>query len=136
VRRGTFALDLSPSPKIAWENSDVPMYMTSPVLDGDALYGMSSKRKGALFCIDVRTGKLSWSTTGREGTNMSLVSAGPFLFALNETGDLKIIRRNAAKYVEVASYKVSENPTWSQPVVLNDGVLIKDEVALTLYSLK
>jgi hypothetical protein len=36
----------------------------------------------------------------------------------------------------VASYKVSENPTWSQPVVLNDGVLIKDEVALTLYSLK
>jgi outer membrane protein assembly factor BamB len=136
VRRGTFALDISPSPKIAWENSDMPMYMTSPVLDGDALYGMSSKRKGALFCIDVRTGKLSWSTTGREGTNMSLVSAGPFLFALNETGDLKIIRRNAAKYVEVASYKVSENPTWSQPVVLNDGVLIKDEVALTLYSLK
>jgi len=136
VRRGTFALELSAAPKVAWENNDVPMYMSSPILDGDALYGMSSKRKGALFCIDARTGKLTWSTTGREGTNMSLVSAGAFLFALNDTGDLKVIRRNAAKYEEVASYKVSEEKTWPQPVVWSDGVLVKDDGAVTMFSFR
>jgi outer membrane protein assembly factor BamB len=136
VRRGTFALNLSPAPKIAWENNDLPMYMSSPVLDGDALYGMSSKRKGALFCLDARTGKLAWSTTGREGTNMSLVSAGAFLFALNDTGDLKVIRKNIAKYDEVTSYKVSEVGTWSQPLVSNEGILIKDDAALTQFAFK
>lgn len=135
VRRPAFALEVSRSGvRTLWQQPEVTMYMSSPVLDGDTLYGMTAKRKGQLFALDARSGKLLWTTTGREGTNVSLVSAGPYLLALNDSGDLKVIRRNPAKYEEVAVYKVSESATWAQPVLLGRQLLIKDSTSLTSYS--
>ncbi|MBL8222617.1 MAG: PQQ-binding-like beta-propeller repeat protein [Bryobacterales bacterium] len=111
------------------------MYMSSPVVDGDVMYGMTNKRKGSVFAMDVKTGKVLWSTPGREGTNMSLVAAGNLLFLLNETGDLKVIRRSAAKYDSVVEYKVSEETTWAQPLVLGKNLLVKDAKTLKMYRL-
>ncbi|MBL8230938.1 MAG: PQQ-binding-like beta-propeller repeat protein [Bryobacterales bacterium] len=140
VRKGTFAVALkksgdSWSAKTLWQNAEYTMYMSSPVLDGNHLYGMTNKRKGQVFCMDVETGKVLWSTPGREGMNVSLVSAGPFLFTLNETGDLKIARRNPSSFDIVAEYKVADNATWPQPVVLGRNLLIRDAASLTMYRL-
>ena len=52
------------------------MYMSSPVVDGNHIYGYSNKRKGQLFCLDATTGKVTWTTEGRAGQNASLQSAG------------------------------------------------------------
>lgn len=140
VRKGTFALDITKqgaqwSAKLAWENPEYTMYMSSPILDGDYLYGMTSKRKGSVFCMDVKTGKVLWSTPGREGTNMSMLSAANLLFLLNDTGDLKIIRRSPAKYESVAEYKLTEEATWAQPVLLGKNLLIRDAKTLRMYRL-
>lgn len=140
VRKGTLALDVVRQgaqwvAKQAWENAEYSMYMSSPVVDGDVMYGMTNKRKGSVFAMDVKTGKVLWSTPGREGTNMSLVAAGNLLFLLNETGDLKVIRRSAAKYDSVVEYKVSEETTWAQPLVLGKNLLVKDAKTLKMYRL-
>jgi outer membrane protein assembly factor BamB len=139
VRRGTLAVDIAQSgtrwgAKIAWENPESTLYMSSPVLDGNWLYGVTQKRKGSLFCLDARTGKLQWSTPGREGTNVSLAAAGDLLFTLNDTGDLKVLRRSPASYQSIAGYKVSDETTWPQPVLLGSTILIRDAKSLTLWS--
>lgn len=140
VRKGTFAVAVKStggtwSAKTLWQNAEYTMYMSSPVLDGNHLYGMTNKRKGQVFCMDVETGKVLWTTPGREGMNVSLVSAGPFLFTLNESGDLKIARRGASRFDVVAEYKVADNATWPQPLVLGRSLLIRDAGSLTMYRL-
>ena len=140
VRKGTSAFDVVKqgtqwTVKPAWENPEYTMYMSSPILDGEYLYGMTNKRKGSIFAMDVKTGKVAWSTPGREGTNVSLVAAGDVLFLLNETGDLKVIRRTPAKYDAVADYKVSEETTWAHPVVMGKEILIRDAKSLRMFRL-
>jgi outer membrane protein assembly factor BamB len=140
VRKGTMAVDVVKqgsgwTAKVAWENAEYSMYMSSPVLDGDVLYGMTNKRKGSVFAMDVKTGKVLWSTPGREGMNMSLVAAGNLLFLLNEAGNLKVIRRSAAKYDPVAEYPVSEEATWAQPVLLGKNLLVRDAKSVKMYRL-
>ena len=115
----------------AWQNADVPMYMSSPVADGGFLYGFSNKRKGQLFCLDAKTGTVKWTTEGRGGTNASLQSVGPNLLVLSTEGDLTVVRRSPEKFEELKRYKVADSQTWAQPVVLKDGLIVRtaDSVA-------
>ena len=56
-----------------WANSEVSLYMSSPVADADKLFGFSHRQKGQLFAIDLTTGKTLWTSEGRLGDNASLV---------------------------------------------------------------
>ena len=140
TRKGTFGYRVEPkgsewTATQVWHNTDVPMYMSSPVLDGGFLYGFSNRRKGQLFCLEAATGKVRWATEGRDGTNASLVSAGPNLVMLTTEGDLLIVKKSPEKYEELHRYSVANSGTWAQPVVLKDGILIRDAQSLSLLGL-
>ena len=111
------------------------MYMSSPVADGTIVYGFSNRRKGQLFCLDAATGTVKWATEGRGGTNASLQIAGPNLVVLTTEGDLLVVKNSTEKYEELQRYKVADSGTWAQPVVLKDGILIRDANAVTFWSL-
>jgi outer membrane protein assembly factor BamB len=67
VRKPTIAVRATANkPETVWTNSDVSMYMSTPVIDGDYLYGLSSKKKGQFVCLDARTGKTMWATEGSD----------------------------------------------------------------------
>lgn len=118
-----------------WQNAEVSMYMNSPVVSGDFLFGLSHKRKGQFFCLDARTGKTLWSSTGREGDNAAMVAAGKFLFVLTDGAEL-IVARSDPKQLEVLKkYSVAESPTWAHPVVVGSRILIKDASTLSLLGL-
>ena len=117
-----------------WNNTDVPMYMSSPVADGNFIYGFSNKRKGQIFCLDARSGKVAWATEGRAGTNAALQSAGPHLVVLTTEGELLVLRRNPEKYDEAHRYKVADTQTWAQPVILKNGVIIRSADAVTFWA--
>jgi outer membrane protein assembly factor BamB len=141
TRKGTFGYRLEQSgtqwtTRQLWNNTDLPMYMSSPVVDGNLVYGFGSKRKGQLFCIDAETGVAKWTTEGRGGTNAALQSAGPNLVVLTTDGELLVVRRTPEKYEEVKRYKLAESQTWAHPVLVPGGVLIRDATELTLWSLK
>jgi outer membrane protein assembly factor BamB len=119
-----------------WNNTDLPMYMSSPVVDGSLVYGFGSKRKGQLFCLDAQTGVARWATEGRGGTNAAIQSAGPNLVVLTTDGELLVARRTAEKYDELKRYKLAESQTWAHPVLVPGGVLIRDAAALTLWRWK
>ncbi|HXG56634.1 MAG TPA: PQQ-binding-like beta-propeller repeat protein [Vicinamibacterales bacterium] len=141
TRQGTFGYRVEArsgvwTPTKVWHNTDVPMYMSSPVADGNFVYGFSSKRKGQLFCLDATTGRVTWTTEGRGGTNAALQIAGPNLIVLTTDGDLLVVKRNPQKYEEVRRYDVSDSQTWAQPVLVREGVVVRDANSLALWSLK
>lgn len=138
VRKGSLSYDIARNgdawaPKLAWHKPDLPMYMSSPVLDGDVLYGMSSRRKGQLVCVDAITGDVRWATEGRAGTNSAVLLAGGHLVVLTTDGDLIVAMRDPAKYQEVRRYKVADHPSWTYPILLGNRLVIKDDEKLTLW---
>lgn len=141
TRKGTFGYRLEKTgaawaAKQLWHNTDLPMYMSSPVVDGSMVYGFGSKRKGQLFCLDAQTGTSKWTTDGRGGTNAAIQIAGPNLVVLTTDGELLVVRRSADKYEESRRYKVAESQAWAQPVLVPGGILIRDAKGLSLWSLR
>lgn len=139
TRKGTFGYRITKAgaafaPTQVWHNTDVPMYMSSPVVDGDMLYGFSSRRKGQLFALDVKAGTVKWTTEGRAGANASLQMAGPNLIVLTTEGDLIVARRTPEKFDEFRRYKVADGQTWAQPIVLKSGVIIRDGNSVAFWT--
>jgi outer membrane protein assembly factor BamB len=139
TRKGTFGYRLEKTgsdwtPREVWHNTDLPMYMSSPVVDGAFVYGFGSKRKGQLFCLDAQTGTAKWATEGRAGTNAAIQSAGPNLVVLTTEGELLVVRRSPEKFEELRRYKVAETQTWAHPVLVAGGVVIRDADSVALWS--
>jgi outer membrane protein assembly factor BamB len=141
VRQGTRALKITKSgqqwtAKELWHNPKIAMYMSSPVLDGDYLYGLSHLRKGQFFCLDARTGEVRWATEGREGANAAVLSAGKHLVFLTDDGDLIVTAKSEKGFEAVAKYQAADSPTWAHPVIWGKQILIKDDSSLALWSVE
>ena len=122
--------------KEIWSNPEISMYMSSPVLDGHRLFGLSHKRRGQFFCLDARSGKTLWTGPGRQGENASLTRAGDHLFLLTTNADLIIAPTSSKEFAPLAHYSVATTSTWAHPALLDTHILIKDLETLALWSLK
>ena len=60
----------------AWEAPDLPNRMSNSVLDGDVMFGLTSRNMGQYYAVDVKTGKTLWSSEGRQAANAALARAG------------------------------------------------------------
>jgi outer membrane protein assembly factor BamB len=117
----------------AWRADSVPMYMSTAVLSGGTLFGLTHRNKGQFFAVDPRSGKVLWTTRGREGENAALIAVGELLMATTTEGELVIARRDAAKFDAVKRYTIAESPVWAHPVPAGRGVLIKDAEKLAYW---
>jgi outer membrane protein assembly factor BamB len=109
-----------------WESADVATYMSTPVLDGGRLYGLSHRKRGQFFCLDAATGKTAWLSDGRQGENAAMVAAGGAVLALTTDSELIVLPQKARAFAPVRRYRVAESPTWAHPVLTSEGVLVKD----------
>ncbi len=139
VDKGVFAVRLNHNtgawtPETVWQNKSVSMYMNSPVLAGDLLFGFSHLKKGQLFCLDPRTGATLWTGPPRAGDSAAILASATTLFALTPDAQLIIAKPTDKALVEIRRYEVASSPTWAHPVVLPDGVLIKDLKTLARWS--
>ena len=118
-------------PQEVWRNTDNQLYMNSPVLQGNSLFGFSDKAKGQFFELDAETGKTIWQSPGRMGENAAILNlGGKVLLLLTNEGNL-IVQPVASKtYAPVAQYTVATSQTWAHPLVLGKRILIKDETSL------
>ena len=117
----------------AWRADSVPMYMSTAVLSGGTLFGLTHRNKGQFFAVDPRSGKVLWTTRGREGENAALIAVGELLMATTTEGELVIARRDAAKFDAIKRYTIAESPVWAHPVPAGRGVLIKDAEKLAYW---
>jgi outer membrane protein assembly factor BamB len=131
IRQGTHAYAISRtatkwSTKQVWKNADVTMYTASPVLADGVIYGMSNKRRGQFVALSAADGTLKSSTTGRDGNHASVLQHGDHLLFLTDGGVLIVARRTADGFTEERRYEIGKSATWSVPVLLPDGMLVRE----------
>jgi outer membrane protein assembly factor BamB len=138
--KGTMAIVLTRSgddwtPRIAWHTTEVSMYMSSPVLAGAQVLGLSHKRKGQYFSLDADTGKVRWTSSAGQGENATFLVVGDSVLVLQGDGTLLVQPRDATAFAPIRTYRVAESATYAHAVPTGSGLLIKDEIGLSLYAL-
>jgi outer membrane protein assembly factor BamB len=114
------------TPEPLWKNDQVSMYMSSPVVIGGTLYGLSHRNSGQFFAIDVASGRTLWTTPGREGENASIVASGDLLLLSTTNAELIVARAGADKFTELKRYSTAESAVWAHPAVSGNTILVKD----------
>jgi outer membrane protein assembly factor BamB len=118
------------TPREVWRGDGPTLYMTSPVLAGDWLFGLSDRNQAQFFCLDARTGKTLWESGGRLECGAAVVNAGSAWLALTTSGELFVVRPGATAYELTAKYRVADSHTWAHPVFLGDRILVRDQTTL------
>ena len=117
-----------------WKNDDVPMYMSSPVINGTTLYGHSHKSSGRFFAVDVATGKTLWTTAGRDAENASFMTAGSVLLVSTTNSELIVLRAHLEKFEELRRYTVADSAMWAHPAFAQGVMLVKDVDKLVCWA--
>ncbi len=164
-----------------WKNANESLQFSSPAIKDGFLYGVSQAND--LFCVDMKTGEVGWSTAagaaggammgrggpggaggrpdnggrprpgggGRPGGGRggggggggggargfaTLISAGTTMIAMTPSSELVVFAPDGKRYNELARIKVADSPTYAYPIVTDNQVLVKDQDALTSWSLK
>jgi len=112
-----------------WTNK-VSGYMSSPVVVGGYLYLHLQNQR--FTCIELNTGKTMW-TTAPFGKYWSLVANKDRILALDETGELLLIRANPEKFELIDSRKISDEPTWAHLAVVGDEIFVRELKGMAVY---
>jgi outer membrane protein assembly factor BamB len=115
-----------------WDNADTPMYMSSPVLVGDTVFGFSHRNRGQVFALDARNGRTLWTSPPRQGENAALLTAGDSLVILTSDGQLTVAKAIDRGWTQVTRIEAASSPTWAHPVLLGNRIVIKDEQTVAL----
>lgn len=114
----------------AWTNP-FEGYMSSPIAIGDMIYLHGRNKK--FCCIDGRDGSIRWETDETFGEYWSMVANGDRILALDERGELLLIRANPEKFELLGRAKVSERPTWAHLAACGRELFIRDLTGITAW---
>ncbi|REK24824.1 MAG: hypothetical protein DWQ42_12860 [Planctomycetota bacterium] len=104
--------------------------MSSPVVyDGHVYLHL---RNQWFICIDLASGETKW-TTRPFGKYWSMVAAGEKILALDERGELLLIRANPEEFELLDRRQVSEESTWAHLAVCGENVYLRELEGLTAY---
>ena len=109
-----------------WTNLQSPMFMSSPVLIGGTIYGLTLRSKGQFVAIDAASGRTLWNTQGREGENASMLGSRSWLLASTTEGHLVVARPNPQEYEEVRRYRIADSAVWAHLAIAGRSVIVKD----------
>ena len=121
--------------KAAWEAPDLPGRMSNSVVDGDVMYGLTSRNMGQYYVMDAKSGKTLWSSEPRAAAQAALVRAGNILFSLENDSELVVFRATRTGLEELKRYKVADADTWAQPAISGNRIFVRDVSTLTLWTL-
>ncbi|MBO0800826.1 MAG: PQQ-binding-like beta-propeller repeat protein [Blastocatellia bacterium] len=121
--------------EVLWENKEVSLFMSNPVLIGDTLFGLSEKSSGQFFGLDAKTGKTLWLGKPREASNTAFVKAGDLLFMLNDDAELIVARSSQTSFEPLKRYTVADSATWAQPAISGNRIFVKDVTSLALWTI-
>jgi len=136
--RGTLAVELQKAgdtftAKQLWANPGLAARFCTPVMKDGLIFGLSDK--AGFYCLDAKTGQTAWSDPTQRGGFGSILDAGTALVALTPKSHLIVFQPSDKAYTEVASIKVADTATYSQPVLAGDRLFIEDQDSVTLWTL-
>lgn len=138
--KGTTALRIAKGEKgfaceRAWYAAQPVMFMSSPVIVEDHLYGLSQSGKGTLVCVALAGGVRAWSSPGGIGSYASIVRAGRQFLVLGTDGVLLVVAADPSAYKEIAKVKLVEGPVWAHLAVAGNRMYVKDKTHLACFAI-
>jgi hypothetical protein len=114
----------------AWKHK-AQGYMSTPVvIDGVAYNHLKSQR---VMAIEVESGRELWTSDQSFGKYWSLVAQGDRILALDQRGQLFLLRANKEKYEQLDKRKLTDSETWAHLAVADDQLFVRELNALTAY---
>jgi outer membrane protein assembly factor BamB len=139
--RGTKAVQIEQqgdgfAAKELWSNPDLASQFSTPVLANGFLFGLSNR--GNPFCLNAKTGQTAWTSDAAldRGSFGPLINAGSVLLALPSSSELIAFAPSDKQYTELARIKVADTPTYAFPVIAGNRVFVKDQDAVTLWTVE
>jgi outer membrane protein assembly factor BamB len=121
--------------KELWSNPEVATQFNTPVLKNGLLFGLSNR--GNLFCINAKTGKTAWTDATRRGRGFAaMIDAGSVILALPNTSELIALKPSGEEFAQVARIKVADSATYAHPVIAGKRIFVKDQDALTMWTIE
>jgi outer membrane protein assembly factor BamB len=106
-------------------------YMSTPVvINGIAYEHLKSQR---LMAIDVISGQEYWTSDQSFGKYVSLVANGDQILALDQRGELFLVRANKEKLTILDQRKLTDAETWAHLAVADDEIFVRELNALVAY---
>jgi len=119
------------TPEKVWQINELTMRFSSPVQKGNLIFGFSNRNSGSFFCVDAESGKTLWTSEPRQGDNAVIYISGDLLFLLKDNADLIIARASGTAFEPLHRYHVAESATYANPLMMPDGMVIKDNTTLS-----
>ena len=115
-------------------NSEMQNHYNTSVLIGDYLYGASGN--AAWIAMKWATGEVAWKERA-VGKGMVLFADG-MLFMQGEKGVLGIAEATPTGYNELSKFtiKIGNYPLWTQPVLANGVLYVRDQDDLMAFAVK
>lgn len=133
-REGSALFEVGPDFKLkrVWTQDQFKAHTATPVaVDGHG-YGFSGsidRPGGALKCVDLATGAVKWSKRDLMG---HVTAAERNLVILTLEGELVFAEASSAGYRELRRARVLPGPSWTQPVVANGRVYVRNQAGRLL----
>jgi outer membrane protein assembly factor BamB len=120
---------------LAWENPQIQMSFSNPVLVGDAVFSMSPLNSGQFFWADAKSGKTLWTSAPRQAGNAAIVRAGNLMFVLKDDAQLMVARTTPGGFEPLKTYTVADSATWPAPAISGNRIFVRDIETLALWTL-
>ena len=115
----------------SWTNK-AQGYMSSPVVIADHIY--LHLRNQRFVCLDARTGDSLWTTTPF-GKYWSMVANGDRILALDQRGELLLIRANPSQFELIDRRQIAED-SWAHLAVCGEELFVRELEAISAYEWK
>lgn len=106
-------------------------YMSSPmVIDG---YVYLQRRDNHISCVELKTGREMWKSPKGFGDYWSMAANGPMILALDQRGELFLLRADPQKMDILDHRKICDAETWGHITVCANEIFIRELNAMTCY---
>jgi outer membrane protein assembly factor BamB len=125
---------------VLWKNNAIAAQHSDPILIDGYIYaysGESSQNKGFLKCVELATGKETWSSDQAGCGTMTYVDG--YLICLDIKGNLFLVKPNPQTFEKAGELLKAiedvKNPEWTAPVVANGKLYLRYLQRLVCYNL-
>ena len=120
--------------EMAWENPQLSLSFSNPVLVGDAVFSLSAMNSGQFFWADAKTGKTLWTSNPRQAGNAAIVRSGDLLLVLKDDAELLVAKSTPGGFEPLKTYTVANSATWPAPSVSGNRIFVKDISTIALWT--
>jgi outer membrane protein assembly factor BamB len=117
-----------------WANTSNKTNLTTPTVLGKAVFTLGSGDRADLVALDLASGAALWNQKGLSDY-ASITAVNDKLLVLNSTGELWLVKADAAKFEELGRVQLCAK-TWASPAYTDGRIVVKDEASVTAFALE